>query len=95
VATAFRFAADPNREFEAPDPYAEDSQEGKGQPTPALACFKHVAGSVVAKGLFPEYLLPDGSRAFFYHKVHPAGLLLPLGQGPGRFTAGFRVHWGM
>jgi hypothetical protein len=36
---------------------------------PRLQMFEHVAGARVSEGLFPDYQLPNGKKAFFYYST--------------------------
>lgn len=35
---------------------------------PTLTVFEHIEGSRVTEGLFPEYTLPNGRKAYMYYK---------------------------
>eukprot|EP00854_Cymbomonas_tetramitiformis_P013539 gene13539-16004_t len=52
--------------IKSPPPADRDEALKIRVPKPKLVLFEHIPGAKVSEGMFPDYLLPNGKKAFFY-----------------------------
>jgi hypothetical protein len=49
--------------------FEEKIGQEMGPLRPSLTLFEHISGSRVYRGLFPDYVLPNGRKAFMYYQA--------------------------